>query len=1058
MTLSAPANTPRFRQQIPYGLSLIALVMINLALGTIILIIANFVSVNNAVRDSTRSAEELPAISALRAEVFRLDAQTATELGKDLPNYAAIDAQRTVVAGRLTTVQTLGAVEADEYAPVLEQIRLTLQTFDAQIEAARKARIGADLSGVIFELRRSFDLAEGQLDALYQTDEQEFIDATSRSFAALRTVQGILVGASLMILVLGSVLMFSIRQSVRTEIGRAYDRLQVAAEVGRAASSILELDELFTTTLNLIRDRFGYYHTAIFLMDGEGQYAVLREATGAEGRQLKEQGLRLAVGSNSMVGYVTAHRIARVVSDVESDSTYLQNDLLPATRSEIALPLSVGERLLGVLDVQADRREAFSEADVSVLQTLADQIAVAIGTAAQYGAEQTRARQMTLLSEAALEMTNPQADEQSVLRLIAWHATKLVRAETVSLWLPAGPDEIELKVELEASTGATHPGLVRRLKKGEAAPGRVFEAGQAIRQGGDSVADDRPAGETATLAVPMSWQGAVIGVVVFTHTRAGQAFTDEDERAAQLFATQAATALENARLLNETQRRAAQLAVSAEVARVATTLHDLPELLRTTVNLISERFGFYHAGIFLVDDNKDWAVLQAANSPGGRRMLARSHRLRVGQQGIVGYVTGTGQPRIALDVGADAVHFQNPDLPETHSEMALPLIARGEVIGALDVQSVEVNAFVPEDVKVLQTLADQLGVAIENARLFEATRRNLEELRALQAEARRLAQRGGETAAFVYDGVDVRPLAAPVEFLDSAEMLQIPIAVGGSQLGTLQVKRPGADWSSEDVALSEAIAERMALALENARLFETTRATLAQTARLYNASRDITAASTLEGVLRAVLLHALEPHYARFVVAFVELDASQQVRLLKSAAVWDKDAGARYKVDHQYSADQLPMIRRIRLDGPTVMPSLDAPEMDALSRAVFRFQGVQALATIPLLAVGRLIGVFLVGTAEPHAFTDDELRPLQALADLASVAIQNLSLLEQTQTTLTETQLRAHREQTIAAISARIQAATTVKNILQIAAEELRDATGSTRAVVRLGRDGGGGG
>jgi len=180
------------------------------------------------------------------------------------------------------------------------------------------------------------------------------------------------------------------------------------------------------------------------------------------------------------------------------------------------------------------------------------------------------------------------------------------------------------------------------------------------------------------------------------------------------------------------ERRATQLAVSAGVARITASLHDLQELLNTTATLISERFGFYHAGIFLVDDAREWAVLKASNSPGGRRMLARGHRLRVGQQGIVGYVTGTGRPRIALDVGADAVHFLNPDLPDTHSEMAVPLSAHGETIGALDVQSTDVNAFTREDVEVLQTLADQLAVAIDNARLFEETQRRLEELRALQ--------------------------------------------------------------------------------------------------------------------------------------------------------------------------------------------------------------------------------------------------------------------------------------------------------------------------------------
>jgi nitrate/nitrite-specific signal transduction histidine kinase len=137
------------------------------------------------------------------------------------------------------------------------------------------------------------------------------------------------------------------------------------------------------------------------------------------------------------------------------------------------------------------------------------------------------------------------------------------------------------------------------------------------------------------------------------------------------------------------ERRTVQLEAAAEVAREATAIRDVAQLLDETVHLISERFGFYHAGVFLVDDAREYAALRAASSEGGRRMLERGHKLAVGKVGMVGYVTGTGEARITLDVGEDAAHFVNPDLPETRSEITLPLRVRGEVIGALDVQSTE---------------------------------------------------------------------------------------------------------------------------------------------------------------------------------------------------------------------------------------------------------------------------------------------------------------------------------------------------------------------------------
>ncbi|MCK5318135.1 MAG: GAF domain-containing protein, partial [Anaerolineales bacterium] len=177
--------------------------------------------------------------------------------------------------------------------------------------------------------------------------------------------------------------------------------------------------------------------------------------------------------------------------------------------------------------------------------------------------------------------------------------------------------------------------------------------------------------------------------------------------------------------------RTRQIRTASEVARDAVAIRDVESLLNETVNLITSRFGFYHAGVFLLDRGRENAVMRAASSDGGKRMIARGFNLPVGKVGIVGYATGTGKPRIALDVGEDQVHFANPDLPETRSEMALPLRAGDQIIGALDVQSKDPNAFDDEDILVLQTMADQLAVAIENARLIG-------ELTELSAQNRRV--------------------------------------------------------------------------------------------------------------------------------------------------------------------------------------------------------------------------------------------------------------------------------------------------------------------------------
>jgi GAF domain-containing protein len=287
------------------------------------------------------------------------------------------------------------------------------------------------------------------------------------------------------------------------------------------------------------------------------------------------------------------------------------------------------------------------------------------------------------------------------------------------------------------------------------------------------------------------------------------------------------------------ERRSVQLEAAAQVAREAAAIREIDELLDHTVRLISDRFGFYHAGIFLLDDLGEYAVLRAASSMGGQRMLERRHSLRLGS-GIVGTSAATGNPHIALDVGADATFFNNPDLPETRSEMGLPLKVRERIIGVLDVQSVEEAAFSEDDVAILQTMADQVALAIDNARLLEDSQRALKELETLYGQRVRETWRERvvqEISAYLYDRVSVTPVAergAPegatipatseptILLEEDGHRLVSPIRLRGQLLGSIVLRREPqqAPWSSEDAAMVQEVSTQVALALENAQLLE----------------------------------------------------------------------------------------------------------------------------------------------------------------------------------------------------------------------------------------------
>jgi GAF domain-containing protein len=347
--------------------------------------------------------------------------------------------------------------------------------------------------------------------------------------------------------------------------------------------------------------------------------------------------------------------------------------------------------------------------------------------------------------------------------------------------------------------------------------------------------------------------------------RTGQ---DEVGVLARAFATMTAQLRESLRDLEQRiaertrdlERRSIQLETAAQVAREAAAIRDVSQLLDKAVLLISDRFGFYHTGLFILDTVGKYALLQAASSEGGKRMLARGHKLRVGEvgdrsvpAGIVGYVAGTGEPRIALDVGEDAVFFDNPDLPETRSEMALPLKVRNQVIGVLDVQSKEPAAFSDEDVGILQTLADQLALAIDNARLLEEIQDRLREFNALLGQHSRedwerlLVER--PNWGFTYDGVKVMP-REEAHVVQDGHQLAVPIQARGEVIGHVDVVLAGRPPTPEEEAMVRAVVEQASLALDNARLYQDTQRRAARERLIGEITARVRASLDLETVLR----------------------------------------------------------------------------------------------------------------------------------------------------------------------------------------------------------------
>jgi GAF domain-containing protein/HAMP domain-containing protein len=324
----------------------------------------------------------------------------------------------------------------------------------------------------------------------------------------------------------------------------------------------------------------------------------------------------------------------------------------------------------------------------------------------------------------------------------------------------------------------------------------------------------------------------------------------------------------------QSERRAKQFEAIAQVARSITSTQNFEILLPQITNLLSREFGFYHVGIFLLDARKEYAVLSASNSEGGQRMLERNHRLKVGETGLVGFVTSAGKARVALDTGADAMFFNNPDLPETRSEIALPLLVGNQIIGALDVQSNQPNAFDQDDINILSTLADQVSIAIQNARQYEATRRALSESESL---SRQFVQTGWQQFTKSQNLTGIRHTGAKATLLYAKSRkgkgedesssnreqarakargatLSLPVKLRGEVIGSVDVRSPAnRQFDQDELDIVTAIIERAAIAMENARLLAESQKRAAKERTIGEISTKISAQSDVDELLKTAV-------------------------------------------------------------------------------------------------------------------------------------------------------------------------------------------------------------
>lgn len=269
------------------------------------------------------------------------------------------------------------------------------------------------------------------------------------------------------------------------------------------------------------------------------------------------------------------------------------------------------------------------------------------------------------------------------------------------------------------------------------------------------------------------------------------------------------------------EKRLKQIRSAADITRNLGTILDPQALLDYVTEQIKNSFDLYYVGAFIVDEWNRYAHLTAGTGEAGQKMLADGHKLSIGGSSMVGWSTAHRQPRISLDVGEEAIRFTNPHLPLTRSELALPLVIGDQVLGALSVQSTEVNAFDPDAITTLQGIADNLAINLHNARMFQQLEGNLQEIQQLNREYLSEAWRDVDMEG---QGISIEVESEnPPGESESAQTLNVPLTLREDQvIGNILLEATRDNWSPEEMEFIEAISNQAALALESARLLEET--------------------------------------------------------------------------------------------------------------------------------------------------------------------------------------------------------------------------------------------
>ena len=517
---------------------------------------------------------------------------------------------------------------------------------------------------------------------------------------------------------------------------RQLEEIRTLHELSIAATGSLDFELVTRYTVEALQRSLGFEYIGLFLVNDAGDYAHLFATSSLQAEYERNRFIKVGDG---IVGWSIVHGRLVNVPDVQQDPRHLSG--ITSTRSELCIPLRVGERVIGAVDVQSPRVNAFTPSDERLLTTIAGQWAVILENTKLFAAERQRREQLERLQVSAAAIA-AELDLNSLLDLIVQEATRTFNAPAASLLLL---DPVDQMMRISASCGLSAT-FVPQLAIKPAWLGWNTEAISRSEIGEPQIVSDVRAMSSSEehqqlfaaedlcslLRAPIVSRGRLIGALDVYSRSVPRRFREDEIDLADIFTSQAAVAIENAQLLEETRRRLGESSILFEAARAGASALDVTQVLDRVLEVIRNSLRFETFEFILYDPNTHTLHTRAGY---GFEPEVDSFLVKLGE-GVVGWVAQMQQSALINDVRQDARYVAL--LEQTRSELAVPLLVADQLVGVMNVESSRLNAFTPDDERLLQTLGGQLAVLIENARLHEETQQRLAEVSTMYAFAEQL--------------------------------------------------------------------------------------------------------------------------------------------------------------------------------------------------------------------------------------------------------------------------------------------------------------------------------